>query len=302
MSETETSKKVIPLQLILALISSLLCFVAILVLILTKYYEYAIAAAAIQCFLFIICLLIGRNRDDIVLPKIGAEPPHVSGNLTEILDRDAAQIAQLKQEREDLLYANDDLTKQNQTLKEDNDKMTQLITELELKQVHYYKTEYLSGILPADEKLEDLDLIALTSDLITEMQPFCTVEGIRLVMSTASSSLIYHADARYIRLLIRNIIDNSIKYMKQAGSLVITVSNTGSNIFLAFKDNGLGISLDELPNIFELNFQGSNRVSGNGLGLAQVKAIVDHYGGRIYAHSENGMGIYIQLPLQDDTI
>jgi len=65
------------------------------------------------------------------------------------------------------------------------------------------------------------------------------------------------------------------------------------------KDNGKGLPREETPHIFELNYQGSNRISGNGLGLTQAKAIVEAYGGTIYAKStpDNGMGIYIQIPM-----
>ena len=64
------------------------------------------------------------------------------------------------------------------------------------------------------------------------------------------------------------------------------------------KDNGAGLSASETEHIFELNFQGTNRISGNGLGLAQARAIVEYYGGMIYARSSvgSGMGIYIHLP------
>ena len=67
---------------------------------------------------------------------------------------------------------------------------------------------------------------------------------------------------------------------------------------IVLKDNGEGLSSNETTRIFELNYQGSNRVSGNGLGLTQAKAIVEYYGGTIYAKSERGkgMGVYIQLP------
>ena len=106
------------------------------------------------------------------------------------------------------------------------------------------------------------------------------------------------ADPNRIITLFRNIIDNSIKYMKRAGSLVITISTIGDDIFIVLKDTGEGLNEDETKHIFELNFQGSNRISGNGLGLAQAKAIVESYGGTIYAKSTEGkgMGIYIQLP------
>ena len=75
------------------------------------------------------------------------------------------------------------------------------------------------------------------------------------------------------------------------------------DIFIILKDNGYGLSSDETSHIFELNYQGSNRISGNGLGLTQAKAIVNYYGGTIYARSTkgNGMGIYIQLPTNEVT-
>ena len=78
------------------------------------------------------------------------------------------------------------------------------------------------------------------------------------------------------------------------------MSAVGTDIFIVLKDNGDGLSSAETPHIFEMNYQGSNRISGNGLGLTQAKAIVEFYGGTIYAKSTpgNGMGIYIQIPTE----
>ena len=130
------------------------------------------------------------------------------------------------------------------------------------------------------------------------MTPYSRRSGIQLLLSSASDTLMVRADASYIHILFKNIIDNSIKYMHRNGNLVITVSNIGDDLFIVLKDNGEGLPSNETAHIFELNYQGSNRVSGNGLGLTQAKAIVEYYGGTIYAKSNsgNGMGIYIQLP------
>ena len=294
--EVRQNKK-FSIQYLIAMVSSILCFLATLWFIYDKDYELAITAAAIHSILFITCLFVVRSHEDSSYPDFEGSTTDTSGNLTDILDKTTAQIAALRRDNDDLQYQYEDKAKEAEQLRAENNRISQLLKELELKQVDTTVSEDLGGILPPDENCIDLDLISLTGKLITEMQPYCSKKGIKLEMSSAASSLIYRADERYMRLLVRNIIDNSIKYMQQCGSLVITISNTGSNIFFAFKDNGKGLSLDELPNIFELNYQGSNRVSGNGLGLAQVKAIVDHYQGSIYAHSENGMGIYIQLPL-----
>ncbi len=151
---------------------------------------------------------------------------------------------------------------------------------------------------PDEEDGEQVDLLASCSAVIAEMEPFAKQAKIEMQLNAADEAVRIQAHPKRIRILFRNIIDNSIKYMDRAGSLVVTISRLEDDIFIIFKDNGCGLSEMELEHIFELNFQGSNRTSGNGLGLAQSKVIVEHYRGVIYARSgaEGGMGIYIQLP------
>jgi len=154
--------------------------------------------------------------------------------------------------------------------------------------------------LPGQEgRQEPVDIIRIVRDTIQEFLPFSQRAGIQIEVSSSADSLLVRADGERIRILFRNIIDNSIKYMNRAGSLVITLSTVGSDIFIVLKDNGKGLPEQETPHIFEINYQGSNRISGNGLGLTQAKAIVESYGGTIYAKSTigKGMGIYIQIPI-----
>ncbi|MDO4292917.1 MAG: sensor histidine kinase [Eubacteriales bacterium] len=156
-------------------------------------------------------------------------------------------------------------------------------------------------LLPAPAERESLpavDLAAAVLAVMEEMKPFAGQAGITLQLSSGSSSAAVAAEPELLRILFRNIIDNSIKYMRRPGRLVITVSNVGEELFIVAKDNGEGLAEEETKRIFERGYQGANRVSGNGLGLTQVKAIVLRYGGTIYAKSGigNGMAVYIQLP------
>lgn len=157
----------------------------------------------------------------------------------------------------------------------------------------------LPPIDPKSDSQDTVNIIQTAKDTIREFLPFSSEAGIQVQVSAAVDNLFVKADARRIRILFRNIIDNSIKYMKQAGNLVITISTIGDDIFIVLKDSGKGLPEAETPHIFEMNYQGSNRVSGNGLGLTQAKAIVESYGGTIYAKSMTGkgMGIYIQIPV-----
>lgn len=165
------------------------------------------------------------------------------------------------------------------------------------------ETQNLNRLLPEPEEPAALDIIAVTNSVIQEMASFCAHSGIQVHLSTSSSGIPIQASKNYLRILFRNIIDNSVKYMQRSGSLVITISLVGSDLFIVLKDNGAGLPAQETTHIFELNYQGSNRVSGNGLGLAQAKAIVEYYGGTIYAKSnaDSGMAIYIQLPAASRT-
>ncbi len=159
--------------------------------------------------------------------------------------------------------------------------------------------EALLPPIDADENPnETIDIAQIALDTIQELTDFADAADIKIMLSAPEQNLLVRANRGRLRILFRNIIDNSIKYMQRCGTLIITISNIGDDIFIVLKDNGNGLSEHETKHIFELNYQGSNRISGNGLGLTQAKAIVDYYGGSIYAKSTigRGMGIYIQLP------
>ncbi len=158
----------------------------------------------------------------------------------------------------------------------------------------------IESLLPPDDDDEPdtVDIIDVARGAIRDLEQDAMKAGLRINISSASERLMVHASRKRLLIMFRNIIDNSIKYMQTAGTLVITISAIEDDIFIVLKDTGKGLPENETKHIFELNYQGSNRISGNGLGLTQAKAIVEHYGGTIYARSPggNGMGIYIQLP------
>ena len=287
------------LQELIFLAGYFLCFFAALAFLMKQNYLYSIIFVTLHgCLSLLFVFIIHRQREDEEWDDSDDELPPPKSFSPELIGNNSTLVSQLRQEKEDLLYNNETLTNQITELKEQNESLFNLLKEAQMQTAQAMDPAVAASILPPDEQSAEVDLISLTNQIIDDMQPLCARVGIRLELSTSSDSLFYQADSRYISLMIRNIIDNSIKYMLQNGNLVITISNTGNQIFIAFKDNGRGLAQEEMPKIFDLNFQGSNRVSGNGLGLAQVRAIVEHYHGSIYARSANGMGIYIQLPLE----
>jgi signal transduction histidine kinase len=209
-----------------------------------------------------------------------------------------ALVKEKDQELENRQNSIDDLKKQLEDAKAE---LTKAKDEAEAAaQVRSNESEIYESLLPPadDDDASTVDIIEVARKAIKELEPDAQKAGLRVTISSASEKLMVHASTRRLLIMFRNIIDNSIKYMQQAGTLVVTISAIEDDIFIVLKDTGKGLPENETKHIFELNFQGSNRISGNGLGLTQAKAIVEHYGGTIYARSPggNGMGIYIQLP------
>lgn len=108
-------------------------------------------------------------------------------------------------------------------------------------------------------------------------------------------------DMERMRRVIVNIIDNSRKYMdKDEGKINILLRETDLSIIIEIRDNGAGISKDEINNIFERFYRADSArsgVKGSGLGLAIAKQIVEGHKGRIWAisHGNEGMSVLISL-------
>ena len=207
--------------------------------------------------------------------------------------------------REDLSQCEKELVdaRNSQTaLSRENDLLTQKIAELEtaaaMPAAPAAPAEVKNPLLPGTEKRQTFDLAALAASIVRRFQHQSSDKQIRMQVSTSGEPVMITADPDLVTILFHNIIDNALKYISRGDSLFITLSGMGSQIFLVFKDNGPGVSSEEASRLFDLNYQGANRVSGSGLGLTQVKAIIDHLGGSIEAKSGTcpGLALYIQLP------
>lgn len=111
-----------------------------------------------------------------------------------------------------------------------------------------------------------------------------------------------YLSAAALGIICDNVIDNMLKFSPTApdryGTIYIRITDLDGDVLIIFKNEGEGIPDHEAARIFDLNYQGSNRKCGNGLGLAQVNALVSDYGGRTWAKSSRntGFALYIQLP------
>jgi signal transduction histidine kinase len=112
---------------------------------------------------------------------------------------------------------------------------------------------------------------------------------------------IVEADPARIEQVIRNLIDNAIKY-SDGGLIVVRGEKLGNEIVVSVADEGIGIHPEHLNRLFEKYYRVKNpkrHVSGTGLGLPIARQIIEAHGGRIWATSKLGVGstFYFSLPL-----
>lgn len=111
------------------------------------------------------------------------------------------------------------------------------------------------------------------------------------------------ADKEKIRLVLRNLIENSVKYGKDNENIVASMYQTdGQHILIELSDNGIGINEKHLSRIFERFYrtdEGRRRdVTGSGLGLAICKHIIEAHGQSIHVRSTEGVGTTIGFTLE----
>jgi signal transduction histidine kinase len=93
-----------------------------------------------------------------------------------------------------------------------------------------------------------------------------------------------------------NLIQNAIKFSPDNDVIKIELNQIGGSVRVTVTDNGVGISAEELPRIFD-RFQKGSASTGSGLGLAIAQKIVEFAGGSIWAQSEPGKGASFTVAL-----
>lgn len=111
-------------------------------------------------------------------------------------------------------------------------------------------------------------------------------------------------DCEQIRRVMNNLIGNAVKYRNEEihGVLAVKVTDAEDSVRISVVDNGIGISKEALPHIFDRFYRADKSRTagraGTGLGLAIVKKIVVEHGGRVFARSEIGKGTTISFTVK----
>ena len=157
----------------------------------------------------------------------------------------------------------------------------------------------LSRVEGGSETATSVALDAITLEEMDRFESAAEDTGVTLSISSEAASV--RGSARDLALLVRNLIDNALRYTGEGGSVAVDVRVDDEEVVLSVEDTGIGIPTRDLPRIFERFYRvdraRSRETGGTGLGLAIVKHVVENHGGRISVESELGRGTRFEVRL-----
>ena len=154
---------------------------------------------------------------------------------------------------------------------------------------------------PDSLKKESIDLTGLIRNFCDFMLPAFEEKSLKLTTDLPGNPLIMTVDKTMFQRMLANLIENSLKFTTSGGTTIRLYSKEQSAV-LEISDTGCGISPQDLPYIFDRFFRAdaSRHLSGNGLGLALVKAVVTAHNWELDVKSVPGKGtsFIINMPNQ----
>ncbi|MCI0751258.1 MAG: HAMP domain-containing histidine kinase, partial [Flammeovirgaceae bacterium] len=115
-----------------------------------------------------------------------------------------------------------------------------------------------------------------------------------------SEAITVQSDARFLRMIFQNLIENSILFRKtgpEKSWIKIALIRSEDKVIVTIEDNGRGIEQEHLSKVFDLYFRASELSNGNGLGLYLVKKAIDRLKGSVKIQSEYGSGTRFEIIL-----
>ena len=136
----------------------------------------------------------------------------------------------------------------------------------------------------------EVNLTELLEGVVVDYVDIIEQKGIELVCDFDDVKII--TAVGYTDIVWRNLISNAVKFTDNGGKITVSLKATATGAIISVEDTGCGIPSEIGGRIFDKFYQGdtSHSQQGNGLGLALVKKVITHIGGKISVSSEVGKG------------
>lgn len=149
-------------------------------------------------------------------------------------------------------------------------------------------------------KLEEIDLLIFIKNLTNELLLNPQFEGKNIFISSPNEKILISFDNKLMKRALSNLIINFILYNNNKIKITIDMFEECEYVKIILKDNGRGINQEDLENIFELYFRGTNtksNPSGSGLGMAIANELIKLHGGSCHIESKINIGTKLEIKL-----
>ncbi|HYO99217.1 MAG TPA: HAMP domain-containing sensor histidine kinase, partial [Pyrinomonadaceae bacterium] len=164
----------------------------------------------------------------------------------------------------------------------------------------------ISRIISGKLRLEvqPVELAPIIEAAMDVVHPAAEAKSIQLVARFSRSVRMVSGDPDRLQQVVWNLLSNAVKFTPEGGRVEVSLKRAGEQAEIVVKDNGVGISPDFLPHVFE-HFRQADSTStrthgGLGIGLAIVRRLIELHGGTVTVESEGegrGAAFLIRLPL-----
>ena len=161
----------------------------------------------------------------------------------------------------------------------------------------YWSKAQMHGIVV---NLAGLDLNGMLEEVVNNKRTMAAKKGLELVYDYPGA-LGVTADKDMMRIILRNVINNAVKFTPAGGTIHVSTEVRGDKVVAVIKDSGIGIQQDRHADLFTLktaSTYGTNNEKGIGLGLMMCREFINYQQGDIWFESipANGTTFYIALP------
>jgi signal transduction histidine kinase len=150
---------------------------------------------------------------------------------------------------------------------------------------------------------KEIGLSKLVANIVENFEPLFASDG-KTITADIEEDIITMGDSDRLNQVFINIVANSLKYTNLGGHVRVTLKMNGDEALATVTDDGIGISADDIPFVFERFYRSdrsrSRETGGKGIGLTISKALVEAHRGSIWIDSRDGEGttVNISLPSQ----
>jgi two-component system phosphate regulon sensor histidine kinase PhoR len=157
-------------------------------------------------------------------------------------------------------------------------------------------------------QLGNVNLSSFFGEVIRDWEKKLVNKQLNVIVDVPPNFPTIRADRVRLQEALYNLLDNAVKYSREHGEIRLMARRRDEEIVLSVSDDGIGISKEDLPRVFERFYRvdkarTAKAIRGTGLGLAIVKHIAQLHGGHVEAESEieKGTTIRVVLPIVTQT-